>query len=122
MLDFNYPKEIPLGDACSIPFALTNPDATATTPATPYDYTGHVLKLFIGETPFDNGGVYLVTKSTIDGGITAVTPSLGVGNLNFLPADAAVLVGKTYYYGFRDETAQQTLSRGTIAFGDHQGR
>lgn len=113
MLVFNYPTPIPLGDNCSIPFAVTNLDGT------PYDYTGHVLKLFISETPNDTGA-YALTKSTLDGGLSPVSTTGGTGNANFLATDG--LSGKTYYYGFRDETTQQTLSGGTIAFADHPGR
>lgn len=113
MLLFNYPTPIPLGDNCSIPFALTNLDGT------PYDYTGHVLKLFLSETPQDTG-LYVVTKDTIGGGISPVSASGGTGNINFLAADP--LSGKTYYYGFRDETAEVTLSSGTMPFADHPGR
>lgn len=113
MLVFNYPTPIPLGDTCSIPFALTNLDGT------PYDYTGHVLKLFIGETPIDTG-IYALTKSTTDAGISPVSTSGGTGNIHFLPADG--LAGKTYYFAFRDETAEVTLSSGAITFADHPGR
>lgn len=113
MLAFNYPTPIPLGDNASIPFALTNPDGT------PYDYTGHVLKFFLSETQQDSG-VYAVTKSTLDSGISPVSTSGGTGNINFLVADS--LTGKTYYYGFRDETAEVTLSSGAMTFADHPGR
>lgn len=113
MLIFNYPTPVPLGDTCSIPFAVTNPDGT------PYDYTGHVLKLFFSETQVDTGS-YVVTKSTSDGGLSPVSQSGGTGNVNFLAADP--LAGKTYYYGFRDETANVTLTSGTWPFADHQGR
>lgn len=113
MLIVNYPTPIPLGDTCSIPFSLTNLDGT------PYDYTGHILKLFLSETPNDTG-VYALTKATTDGGISTVSASGGTGNLNFLPADP--LSGKTYFSALRDETAQVTLWAGTMAFADHLGR
>lgn len=113
MLAFNYPTAIPLGDNCSIPFALTNLDGS------PYDYTGHTLKLFFSETPADTG-VYVATKSTSDGGISPVSPSTGTGNVNFLLTDP--LVGKSYYFALRDETAQVTLSSGMWPFADHPGR
>lgn len=115
MLLFNYPTPVPLGDTCSIPFALTNVDGT------PYDYTGHILKLFISETQTDTG-TYALTKATTDGGISPVSTSGGTGNINFLAADALALTGKTYNFALRDETAEVTLSSGAITFADHPGR
>lgn len=116
MLQSNYPTPIPLGDTVSVPFAATNLDGTA------YDLTGKVLTLFISDA-LPDGGVYILTKSTSDGGITVVgLPTAGLANINFLAADASLLRGRSYPYAVRDETSQQTLAAGVMTFADHPGR
>lgn len=125
MLIFNYPDPIPLGDKFSVPFSLTNPVPPGSpigTVGTPYDWTGDTLELFLSDTE-DDTGVYVLTKiSDSSNGIAAVSQSGGTGNINFLPADDSVLQGRSYYYGLRNQTTEETLAKGMMTFADHPGR